>query len=120
LPPRAIRAVCWTIAPLVYALCTWPSKRFTWAARFPYPATENPSIAATVPNLYDRFAAPIERRYSRRDAEALAAEAGLVVLRTAQLRGWVVWAEKPRVSAEQTASAYSDVDAAPPKSRVRT
>ena len=105
LSPRGIRAVCWAMAPFVYLGCTWPSKHFRWATRFPYPATQNRSVASLVPDLYDRFAAPIEQRYSRVGAEALAAQAGLVVRRSAQARGWMVWAEKPEASALQTASA---------------
>jgi SAM-dependent methyltransferase len=103
LPPRGIRAVCWMLAPFVYACCTWPSKHFEWAARFPYPARQNPSMRSLIPDLYDRFAAPIEKRYSERGAAELAEQAGLVVRRTAQERGWMVWAERP--SAAHTASA---------------
>lgn len=105
LPPRGIRAVCWTIAPLAYAVCTWPSKHFAWARGFPYPSHQNPTVSSLVPDLYDRFAAPIEKRYSERGAAALAEQAGLVVRRTTQERGWLVWAERPRSSAAQTASA---------------
>ena len=95
LPPRAIRAVCWLIAPFVYAGCTWPSRHFAVAARFPYPATQNPTLRSLIPDLYDRFAAPIEARYSERGAAALATQAGLVVRRMVQDRGWMIWAERP-------------------------
>ena len=105
LPPQGIRAVCWMAAPFVYVGCTLPSKHFAWAARFPYPAHQNPTLRSLIPDLYDRFAAPIERRYSERGAAALAEQAGLIVRRTAQERGWMIWAERPRSSAAQTASA---------------
>ena len=82
------------VAPLVYAGCTWPSKHFAWAARFPYPASQNPTLASLIPDLYDRFAAPVEQRYSAQGTRQLAEQAGLKVRQLAQMRGWAVWAEK--------------------------
>jgi SAM-dependent methyltransferase len=105
MPPPAIRAFCWAIAPLVFAACTWPSRHFSWAARFPYPAHQNATLRSLIPDLYDRFAAPIEKRYSEQSAAELAEQAGLVVRRVAQERGWMVFAERPRSTAAQTASA---------------
>lgn len=92
--PANIRRFCALIAPLVYVTCTWPSKHFQFAKNFPYPATQNPTLVSLVPDLYDRFAAPIEERYSERGARALAEQAGCRVHRSAFLRGWAVWAEK--------------------------
>lgn len=92
--PANIRRFCALIAPLVFASCTWPSRHFRFAARFPYPATQNPTLASLVPDLYDRFAAPIEQRYSEGGARRLAEQAGCRVHRSAFLRGWAVWAEK--------------------------
>jgi ubiquinone/menaquinone biosynthesis C-methylase UbiE len=92
--PANIRRFCVLIAPLVYVTCTSPSKHFQFAKSFPYPATQNPTLASLVPDLYDRFAAPIEQRYSERGARALAEQAGCRVHRSAFLRGWAVWAEK--------------------------
>ena len=86
---------CAMVAPLVYAACTWPSKHFAWAARFPYPASQNPTLKSLIPDLYDRFAAPVEQRYSAGGTRQLAEQAGLRVRQIAQMRGWVVWAEKP-------------------------
>jgi SAM-dependent methyltransferase len=92
--PANIRRFCALIAPAVYATCTWPSKHFAFARRFPYPASQNPTLASLVPDLYDRFAAPIEERYSEHGARRLAEQAGCRVRRSAFLRGWAVWAEK--------------------------
>jgi ubiquinone/menaquinone biosynthesis C-methylase UbiE len=92
--PANIRRFCALIAPLVYAICTWPSRHFEFAARFPYPASQNPTLKSLVPDLYDRFAAPIEQRYSESGARRLAEQAGCRVHRSAFLRGWAVWAEK--------------------------
>jgi SAM-dependent methyltransferase len=94
--PAAIRRVCAMLAPCVYVTCTLPSRYFSWAARFPYPATQNPNMKSLIPDLYDRFAAPIEARYSERGARALVEQAGCVVHAVAYIRGWAVWGRKPR------------------------
>ena len=56
--------------------CTIPVAAFSWAARLPYPATQNPTMSSLIPDLYDRFAAPIEERYSERGARELVEQAG--------------------------------------------
>lgn len=94
--PAGIRRVCAILAPLVYATCTLPSRYFRAAARFPYPATQNPTMTSLIPDLYDRFAAPIEERYSRAGARALLEQAGCEVQAVAYLRGWAVWGRKTR------------------------
>jgi len=94
--PAGIRRVCTLIAPLVFATCTLPSRHFSWAARFPYPATQNRTMRSLVPDLYDRFAAPIEERYSEAGARALVEQAGCIVKGVAYIRGWAVWGEKAR------------------------
>ncbi len=92
--PANIRRFCRLIAPIVYVTCTWPSKHFASARNFPYPSTQNPTLKSLVPDLYDRFAAPIETRYSESGARKLAEQAGCRVHRSAFLRGWAVWAQK--------------------------
>lgn len=94
MPPAAIRRVCALIAPLVYLTCTIPSRHFSWAKGFPYPATQNRNMKSLIPDLYDRFAAPIEKRYTERGARALVEQAGLRVHAIANVRGWVVWADR--------------------------
>jgi ubiquinone/menaquinone biosynthesis C-methylase UbiE len=92
--PAGIRRVCAMLAPLVFVSCTLPSRYFSWAKRFPYPATQNPTMTSLIPDLYDRFAAPIEERYSERGARAILEEAGCEVKASAYLRGWAVWGQK--------------------------
>lgn len=94
LSPKAIRRVCAAIAPLVYVTCTLPSRYFSWAKHFPYPASQNPTMGSLVPDLYDRLAAPIEERYSEKGARALLEQAGCDVKASAYIRGWAVWGEK--------------------------
>ena len=93
LSASALMTLCRVSSPIVYGLCTVPARRFRWASRFPYRHSENAWDLSG--DLYDRFSAPIERRYSEKTAAALARDAGLDVVRTAQCRGWMVWARKP-------------------------
>jgi hypothetical protein len=52
-------------------------------------------MRSLIPDLYDRFAAPIEKRYTESGARRLIEQAGLRVRTIANVRGWVLWAEKP-------------------------
>jgi SAM-dependent methyltransferase len=94
LSPAGIRQVCTILAPIVFVTCTLPSRYFSWAKRFPYPASQNPTMKSLIPDLYDRFAAPIEERYNERGARALLEQAGCDVKASAFIRGWAVWGQK--------------------------
>lgn len=93
--PANIRRLCTLLAPIVYVTCTVPSRYFSWVRRWPYPATQNATMTSLIPDLYDRFAAPIEERYSEHGARALVEQAGLRIRAVANVRGWIVWAQKP-------------------------
>ena len=95
LPAPLLMGLCRLLSPILYVLLTVPSRRFRWAERFPYRHNTNPWDLEG--DLYDRFAAPIEERYSERTAAALVRDAGLEIVRTAQCRGWMVWGRKPPV-----------------------
>jgi SAM-dependent methyltransferase len=92
LPPPLLMRLCRLLSPLVYVLFTLPARHFTWARRFPYRHGTTPSSMSG--DLYDRLSAPIEKRYSKDTAAALASAAGLEVVRVAQQRGWMVYARK--------------------------
>jgi SAM-dependent methyltransferase len=93
LPVAVLMTLCRLMSPVVWLTCTVPAKRFSWAKRFPYRHNTHPW--SLVGDLYDRFSAPIEFRYSEAGARRLAEQAGLTVRRSANRRGWMVWAEKP-------------------------
>jgi len=63
------------------------------AARIPYRHGTGPF--SMTGDLYDRFATPIERRYSKADALKLLQDAGLQPLAVANDRGWMVAGVKP-------------------------
>jgi SAM-dependent methyltransferase len=92
LPPALLMRLCRVLSPVVYVVCTLPSRHFQWARRFPYRhGTDAWSMSG---DLYDRLSAPIEQRYSQDAAIALARAAGLDVVRVAHQRGWMVFARK--------------------------
>lgn len=88
MPPWLLMGLCRVLSPIVYLFLTLPSRHFRWAARFPYRHGTHPW--SMVGDLFDRLSAPIEERYSRTGAAALAEAAGLQVIRVAQERGWMV------------------------------
>lgn len=96
LPAPMLMRICRLLSPVVYVACTLPARRFRWAQRFPYRHNTHPWDLSG--DLYDRFAAPIERRYSAKTAAVLVEQAGLTVVRIAQQRGWMVHALKPLTS----------------------
>ncbi len=96
MPPAMLMALCRGLAPVIFVFCTLPARHFSWAARFPYRHVKSPfGRIGMVGDIYDRLSAPIEQRYSKHGAAALAADAGLHVLTVAQERGWMVRAVKP-------------------------
>lgn len=107
LPPSVLMRLCKVLSPIVYVCCTLPSRHFRWAARFPYRhGTHAWSMSG---DLYDRLSAPIETRYSRDGAAALASSAGLDVVRVARQRGWMVYARKPETaSADRAAGSTAE------------
>lgn len=100
LPHAVLYALCVAASPVVWLLFTVPHKvlRLFPAARelaegFPFRQGTGP--LSLVGDLYDRFSAPIEKRYSQESAVALLREAGLERLHAERNRGWMVSGHKP-------------------------
>ncbi len=101
LPPRALYRLSRCASPIVYVLLTLPHRALMlmpWTRRlaesFPYRHGKGPFTMAG--DLYDRFSAPLEARYSRRSAGELLADTGLEVTKVAYERGWMVLARPPK------------------------
>lgn len=100
IPPRLLYRCCQAASPIVYLLFTVPYQLLRRvpggqqrAAEIPFRHAPGPfSLAA---DLYDRFSAPVEWRYSRAGALALFREAGLEELAIAKERGWMIVGKKP-------------------------
>jgi SAM-dependent methyltransferase len=100
LPPRALMRLCRIASPIVYALCAAP---YRVLKRVGAPA----ALVEAIPfrhakgpfdlwnDLFDRFGAPVEYRYTRSAAAALVEQAGFHVTAVGNDRGWMVAARKP-------------------------
>jgi len=100
LSPRALMRLCRVASPVVYVLCAVPYRCLT---RF----SGTRGIAESMPfrhaqglfglsgDLFDRFGAPVEYRYTRAGATALVEAAGLRVTAVGNDRGWMIAARKP-------------------------
>lgn len=107
MPEPLLYAACLFAAPIAYLLFTVPAMllgRFHSTRRLAesLPFRHGRGPLSLVGDLYDRFSAPIERRYSRAQAAALVAGAGLGEVRLVARRGWVIAGRKPAVMASET------------------
>ncbi len=99
LPPRWLYTMCQLGSPVIYLLFTVPHRLLrsvpglkTLARSLPFRHGKSPFGLAG--DLYDRFSAPIEYRYSYRTAGDLLGGAGLTVTQIAYERGWMVSARR--------------------------
>ncbi|MCK4463369.1 MAG: class I SAM-dependent methyltransferase [Candidatus Omnitrophica bacterium] len=99
LPHHALYAGCLALSPIVYIFLTLPArllgnfrKTASLATRIPYHHSKG--FFNVVMDIYDRFSAPIEIRYSRTDAFELLNKNGFKNVGIAKKRGWVVWGTK--------------------------
>ncbi len=113
MPPALLYRCCQVGSPMVYALFTVPHRLFraipgcrSLAAGMPFRHGTGPF--SLVGDLYDRFSAPIERRYTRQAARALLEQAGLGDLQIVNDRGWIVAGTKPASREEAARSAQAE------------
>lgn len=99
LPPPLLYAMCHVGSPVVYLLFTLPHHVLrlipglkSLAGSIPFRHGRGPLNLAG--DLYDRFSAPIEHRYSRWTAAELLIQAGLTVTNVEYERGWMVAARR--------------------------
>lgn len=100
LPSRLLYALCQAGSPIVYLTFTVPHLVFRRVPRLRGLAASMPFRHGKGPfrltgDLYDRFSAPVEYRYSRDGAAALLASVGLTVVRVGNERGWMVLGAAP-------------------------
>lgn len=95
LPPALLYRLCQLGSPVIYALFTVPHRLLkripgcrSFAATIPFHHGSGPF--SLVGDLYDRFSAPIEQRYTRAEALAFFQQAGLQELVAVNERGWLV------------------------------
>jgi SAM-dependent methyltransferase len=100
MPNRLLYNLCRIASPFVFALFTLPSvlgKRVSILAPIAesLPFRHGTGPFSLVGDLYDRFSAPVEFRYSRQGSKAFFSAAGLEGIRVAFERGWMVTGIKP-------------------------
>lgn len=96
--PAALYAACWALTPLVWLLCAVPARAMRGisprlAQRLPFSHSVRPGVL--VADLYDRFAPPVEWRFSEKEVRQLYERAGLERVETRQYRGWISWGFRP-------------------------
>lgn len=102
LPARVLYALCLAGAPAVWLAFSMPAhvlrRRLPrLAVRLPFRHTRRLAVLAS--DLFDRFAPPVEWRYSQDGILALYREAGFERIESRQYRGWVSWGTKRAVEA---------------------
>jgi SAM-dependent methyltransferase len=99
LPPALLYALCWGAVPAVWLLGSVPAHVLRpmaprLARRFPFSHTLRwPVLAA---DLFDRFAPPVEWRFSDGEVRQLYECAGFERVETRAYRGWVSWGFRPK------------------------
>lgn len=102
MPKKVLYALSWALSPFVFITFTVPSKIMKNFKATRHIAEEMPFNFGTGPfslrgDLYDRFGAPIEYRFSRKGVNELFAECGFSNIHITRLRktaGWVSWGYK--------------------------
>ena len=100
LPNRLLFNLCRLASPFVFAVFTLPAQVGRRVPALAPLARSLPFRHGTGPfslvgDLYDRFSAPVEFRYSRQTSANFFAKAGLHGVRVADDRGWMVAGTKP-------------------------
>lgn len=98
-PHGMLFRLCQIASPLIFLTFTLPHRALRhlpmlrlFADSLPFRHGKGPFSLAG--DLYDRFSAPVEYRYSREGAQKFVQNAGLTVRTIAKERGWMVLAER--------------------------
>jgi len=102
LPQKLLYLLCLLLSPIVILLFTWPSRilarfKFTkgFANRIPF--NFGKGLFSVKADLFDRFGAPVEHRFSERQIRELFSSYGYSKVSMTKMRdvaGWVAWACK--------------------------
>jgi len=96
LPHRLLHALCVPLAAVLALAVVWPYRLLRRiprlrrvAAAFPLKTYADYPFGVLVNDQFDRFSAPLERRYTRAEVEAMFARAGLEDVSVLPNHGWV-------------------------------
>lgn len=106
MPHRLLHAACYPLAALLFIAVVLPYRllrRFPRlepiADALPLKIYADYPFGVLVNDQFDRFSAPIERRFTREQAERLMVDAGLEDVRVLPNHGWVCDGRRPAASA---------------------
>jgi SAM-dependent methyltransferase len=102
MPHWLLHFLCVPLAALLFGLFVLPYRGMrrvdflrSIAERLPLKTYADYSFSVCVSDQFDRFSAPLERRYKREDVEQLLAGAGLVDTRVTAHHGWLGAGRRP-------------------------
>ena len=95
LPFPALRALCWILSVVLYAEAVLPYRAaralgIQLSERAPLSVYAKYPFRILYNDQFDRFSAPLEKRYTEAEARALLEAAGLRDVRTRPMFGWLV------------------------------
>jgi SAM-dependent methyltransferase len=95
LPFPVLKALCWILSVVLYGGIILPYRvllalGFTAPTRWPLFVYTKYPFTILYNDQFDRFSAPLEKRYSEAEARALLESAGLRDVRTRAMFGWLV------------------------------
>ncbi len=96
LPHRLLHALCVPLAAVLAVAVVWPYRLLRriprlrrLAGAFPLKTYADYPFGVLVNDQFDRFSAPLERRYTRAEVEAMLGRAGLAEVAVLPNHGWV-------------------------------
>jgi SAM-dependent methyltransferase len=105
LPHRVLHPLCYPIAAGLFASCVIPyrvarrrPRLARLAAAFPLKAYADYPFAVCVNDQFDRFSAPVERRFTKDEVRRLFVSAGLEDVTVLPNNGWVASGRRPAAS----------------------
>jgi hypothetical protein len=96
MPHELLRRLCVPLSALLYAAVVWPYRMMRGhptlerpAAAFPLKTYADYPFGVLVNDQFDRFSAPIERRFTRVEVLAMLERAGLQDVKVLANTGWL-------------------------------
>ena len=102
IPVKILYIISWICSPFVFIIFSLPSKLLRcfkithqFSSKIPFNFARGPFSLRG--DLYDRFATPVEHRFSKQNIQKLFVESGFINIKITKLKnsaGWVVWGYK--------------------------
>lgn len=103
MPHPLLHVLCYPIAAVLFVACVMPYRAFRESHRFsglaralPLKTYADYPFAVLVNDQFDRFSAPLERRFTASEVDGLLRRAGLVDVQVIPNHGWLGSGRRPR------------------------